>query len=597
MSLLEASPSNESTAANVLALEAEITSLRTQVDVVTRERDLLLHERDRLRASHERLRLELELLRRRIFAAKAERVDTAQLELEFAEKLRELDALAGMPGGLVALAGEGEVCEGEGSGDAPPAPPAPDKPARAKPKGRRDPRLLNLEEERIELTDPVYEALVEEGKARRIGFEESSKLAWKRGGMRCLVVARVKYQVVSPDGSTTVDTAPLPEETFARSLAAPSLLAHVLVDKFCDGLPLFRIEERFRRDGVGIDRGTLSRWVDDAGATFGATVIHAARAHAMRTAFCISTDATGMAIQPERDGGKRGRRACRRGHYFAHLADLDHVFFEYTPKETSGVVSTMFRGFQGYVQADAKAVYDALFRPPEPSKIETDADGAANSEPPRGVPKEVGCWAHSRRKFWESACAKNVVAREALARIGRFFTLDESWRQKPPRDIHRLRNAHLRPHLVAFFEWAQVEHDKVRDERGALRSALGYALRQQAPLLRVLDDGRLKLDNNHTERELRRVAVNRRASLFAGSDGHAESAGHVLSMVASAKLHGLDPETYLRDILRVLAHWPKNRYLELAAVNWTATRARLDPTELAAELGPLTVPDAITPAE
>ena len=130
----------------------------------------------------------------------------------------------------------------------------------------------------------------------------------------------------------------------------------------------------------------------------------------------------------------------------------------------------------------------------------------------------------------------------------------------------------------------------VKDQRGLLRSALGYVVRQEGALKRVLEDGRLVLENNRSERQLRRIAIGRKAWLFVGSDDHAVSAGHLFTMIASARLHGLDPETYLRDIFRVLAHWPKERYLELAPKYWAKTRARLDPVELALEIGTLTIP-------
>jgi len=121
-------------------------------------------------------------------------------------------------------------------------------------------------------------------------------VAWKRGGARMLVVARTKYRAVDARGESMIETTPMPPECFPRSLAAPSMLAHILTDKFCDGLPLHRIEDRLARDGFPHDRGTMSRWVEDAGATAGATVIAAARAEAWRVAFCIATDATGVAV-------------------------------------------------------------------------------------------------------------------------------------------------------------------------------------------------------------------------------------------------------------------------------------------------------------
>jgi hypothetical protein len=159
-----------------------------------------------------------------------------------------------------------------------------------------------------------------------------------------------------------------------------------------------------------------------------------------------------------------------------------------------------------------------------------------------------------------------------------------------------MRRQHLRPHLEAFFTWAEAEHERVRDQRGLVRSALGYAVRQKDPLMRVLDDGRLVLENNRSERELRRIAVGRKGWLCVGSDEHGEAAGHVFSLIASARLHRLDPESYLRELFRVLAHWPKDRFLELAPKYWVQTRARLDAGELAAEIGPLTIPPPLDAA-
>ena len=544
-------------------LASRVAELETALAAVTKERD-------QLRASHERLRLELEMIKRRLFVAKAERFDTTQLEMEFAEKLRQLDALAG-------------TLKDDDSEE----PPGGNKKDKRKPTGRRDLKRLPLEEERIEIVDPLYEQLVADGSATRIGFEESCKLGRKRGGMRRIVVARVKYQVVTSTGETAIDAAPMPPETFPRSLAAPSLLAYIIMAKYGQGLPLFRIEDTFMREGCPVDRGTMCRWVEDAGATCGATVVHAARQEALASAFCIATDATGVLVQPIRTHEKV-RQPCKRGHYFVHIADKDHVFFEYTPRETSQAVAAMFKGYSGYVQADAKSVYDVLFREPSDKPPDDDNDAARI---------EVACWSHCRRKFWEAAIAKSTGAREGLARIRRIFELDAMGHGKSPAEIKRLRDTHMRPHMDAFFAWADGEYAKVREQRSLLRSALGYALRQKDALLRVLDDGRLVLDNNRSERALRgTIATGRKAWMFVGSDDHAQSAGHLFSLIASCKLHGLNPETYLRDLFRVLGHWPKDRYLELAPKYWQKTRARLDPTELAREFGPLAVPPPIAAA-
>ena len=151
-----------------------------------------------------------------------------------------------------------------------------------------------------------------------------------------------------------------------------------------------------------------------------------------------------------------------------------------------------------------------------------------------------------------------------------------------------MRELHLGPHTDAFFAWDAVEYDRVKDQRGMLRSALGYAHRQRGLLTRFFDDGRLALTNNQSERELRRVAVRRKAWLFVGDDDHAEAAGNLLALIASARLLRLDPEAYLRDLPRVIPRWPRARYLELAPPHWLATPAPLHPADVEREPGPST---------
>ena len=561
--MIERTSDTTTTDARVVELEALLATERASF---TQRIAALEAERDKLLRSYERVRYELELLKRRIFVAKAERVDTQQLELEFAAKMRELEIAAGTLG-LSAKDDDGETTAPK---------------SKPKPPGRRSLRDTALRVETIRLADPHFEELVAEGKATVHGVEETCRVAHKRGGPFVLVTQRVKYKTEATDGSTAVVTTPTPPELISRCIAAPSILAHSIIDKVGFGLPLFRQEQRFAAEGLPIDRGSLSRWHEQLGATFGASVVHAMRDHAMRTAFCIATDATGIAVQPIRTHEKQ-RKACKRGHYLVQIADRDYVFFEYLERETSAAIGELFKGFGGYVQADAKSVFDALFEPPDRRD-----DGDEN------LRHEVGCWSHARRKYWEATAAKSEVAREGLRRIGRIFELDARWRGKPPTEIKKLRDAHLRPHVDAFFAWAAVEHDKVRAERGLLASALGYSVRQRHALVRFLDDGRLKLDNNRSERALRAVAVGRKNWLFTGSDDHAQSTAHLFTMVATARLHGLDVEQYLRDLIYVLPYWPRERFLELAPPFWRATRERLDAVQLDSETLPLTVPPPIT---
>ena len=333
-------------------------------------------------------------------------------------------------------------------------------------------------------------------------------------------------------------TAPMPPEMFPRSIATVSLVAHIVVDKYCYGLPLHRQEDRFARLSVPSTWGTMSRWIEHAGATCGATVVEAMRKDAMAKAFCISTDATGVLVQPLRDAQK-GHQPCRRGHYFVQIADRDHVFFEYTPKETSAAVGEMFSGFSGYVQADAKSVYDILFLAARRSP------GRRRCRRPRAR-KEVGCLSHARRKLWEATIAKSAVAREGLARLGRIFALERQWKERSPNERKDLRQAQARPHLEAFFEWAQTEFARVKDQTRSAPHGPPLLRATAGPADALPRRRRLEPTNNGSERELRRIAVGRKAWLFVGSDDHAQAAGHLFTIVASARLHKLDPEQYLR---------------------------------------------------
>jgi transposase len=561
---------------------ASSDELLARLAAVEAARAALAADYERLLSAYHQALFDLKLLRKSIFVASAERVDTKQLELEFAAKAAELAKLAdelGVPPGESPDAPPPAAPPSPPAApDAPPpsAPPSPDKP-KAKPKGRRDVSALPIAEERHEFLDPALE-----GKAKRIGFEESHQLGWRKAGPVRLVIARAKYLDTTEPEAPTIVTAPLPKRTFPRSLAAPSLLAKIITDKYCDGLPLYRQEERFAREGLDLDRGTMCRWIEDAGGTAGC-VVEAAKADAFATAFCISTDATGVGILPEPAQGK-GRQPCRRGHFFVMVADRDHVLFEYVPRETSAAVRELFRGYSGYVQADAKNTYDVLFNEPE---LALDDEAAE-------LRHEVGCWSHARRRYYQAAIGKDKIAREGLWRIHKLFELDAGWKDEPPEKRKALRDRHLRPLLDDFFAWAEAEYAKVKDTRGLLRSALGYVVRQQGPLRRFLDDGRLKMDNNVSERELRRIAVGRKAWLFVGSDDHAQATANLFTLIASCKLHDLDPELYLRDLFRVLVHWPRGRYLELTPRYWAKTRARLDARELELPLGSLTVPEPPT---
>jgi hypothetical protein len=624
------SESSTDASARIAGLEAQLEQTKSELAKTKDDLSRTQSDLEKLRRAYQRVLEELALMRQRLFSAKGERKDTSAEQLAFEGLLAEAEllqrALAAAEQAQREAQNDGAQTEPKAP-DAPatPEPPKKDDEPRSKPKGRRNLEESKLPVVRVEVTDPQLE-----GKAERIGFEESSRLGHERGGARRIVLARAIYKVPAdaappsveetgtaaegevadptaetttpsratdsleppvpprePSGaSTQIITAPLPKELFRRRLLAPSMIAHILIAKYMMGLPFYRLEEKFACDGVPIDRGTMCRYAEDAGATLGAIVL-AARDEAFTTSFCLSTDATGISIQPT-PLGDGTRQPCRKGHFFVVLADRDHVFFEYQPKHTSAAVSEMFKGFSRYIQADAHVIYDALFR--EPASPDPDGD------PSTGPPKEVACWAHARRKFWEAAVCKHRIGVEGLARINAIFAADKPLWKLPPAKRHALRQEHIRPLVDSFFGWARATL-AITTERGLVATALGYAVRQEPALRRFLEDGRLRLDNNGAERALRPITSGRKAWLFCGSDDHASAAANLFSLIASCKLHKLDPEAYLADIMRVMPYWPRDRYLELTPKYWTRTRARLDPTELARPLGHISVPDPLPPEE
>jgi transposase len=528
-------------------------------------------ERDKLRRAYEQLKVHYELLKRRIFVATAERVDTAQLELEFAETKAKLEALATALGKDLEPSPEDDVEDAAASNG------EPERKKKKRTGGRPKLSELDMPEERVELLDAALE-----GKAERIDFEETCLLGYRKATHVRIVVARAKYKVEGPAGAELV-VADKPKELYERGMLAPSMIAHVLVKKFRFGMPFHRLVEELRSYGIDVSDSTMCRYAEHIGASLGPIVDACAR-EAKETAFCLSTDATGVAIQPEPIPGKR--QSCAKGHFFVVLADKDHVFFEYQKKHSSAAVCEMFRGFGGYIQADAHCVYDALFR------------GDAKTSPEDPSPTEIGCWSHARRKFWEAAVGMHDEdAREAMMRISEWFDFEEGWASFAPKKRHELRQRFTRPRVDAFFAWAEGVNARVRGVRGPVATAFGYALRHREALTRFLDDGRLRLENNASERALRRIAVGRNAWLFFGSDDHAGAAANLFSLIASCQLHGIEAEDYLAEVIRVMPYWPPARYLELAPKYWRRTRARLVAKELDEPIGHITVPPPPSGAE
>jgi transposase len=214
---------------------------------------------------------------------------------------------------------------------------------------------------------------------------------FRRGGWSVLVKRTAKYEVPGKDGPTVLGVE-APKTLFPRGMLHSSVVAHVLVQKFSLGVPHYRLEQHLTDQGVALGRGTMCRYVEEAGNALGATVVHAMWQDAIENGAVISTDATSALIQPEKSPGAQ-RQACKKGHFFTAVVDTEHVLFAYAERHIQAFVEKLFRGFNGYLQCDAHNVYDILER-----------------GPPKGDGEEgivlVGCWAHCRRRFFEAAICK-----------------------------------------------------------------------------------------------------------------------------------------------------------------------------------------------
>jgi transposase len=504
---------------------------------------------------------EIELLKRRLFGPRTERGGTNELQLLLGDMLAQQAALQKQLDEALAKKREGEEVV------PPPAPPP--LAERPTPKGRRDLSVSSLPTILVNLTDPE---LAKKGKL--IDYDESRQLFYEPGGFKVLVKRLAKYEI-EVGGKTTVLGTKTPKTLFRRGLLHTSVLAWLAVQKFALGVPCYRLEQHIEsQGGERLDRGTMCRNLEEVGSVLGATIVHAMMRDAIEHCGVLSTDATGAAIQPgPREGGPK--RACKKGHFFTIVADCDSVLFAYTEKHTQDAVAKLFRGFRGFLQCDASSVYDILDRgPPE----DTDS----------GVVL-VGCWAHARRYFFEAAICKYAVGVEGLMRLRAIYAADNPLAQLPPVDRKHERETRVLPLVDAFFEWVH-RAARATHGRNLATKALGYAINQEQELRRVFLDGRIPLDNTRSERALRKVVVGRKNWMFYGSDTHAEAAAAIFSIIATCRLHRLDPWKYLDEVLRVLPYWPKERHLELAPKSWAATRAKLDAAELMAPVGVITVP-------
>jgi transposase len=520
---------------------------------------------------------ENELLKRKLYGTKSERTNTSEFQLVIAGLFPENEALRDA---LTAALTPGDSGNGGGDdGDEKTGRDEKEKKPRATPKGRRDLSASDLPKVVCKIED---EELAQQG--RRIKYDSTYELLHLRGGLRVLEKQTAVYEI-EVAGEKTVLAAQQPQRLFPRSLCHTSVYAWLAVEKFVLGVPCYRLEQSLAAEAESLDRGTMCRYLEDLGSTLAGTIVKAMFRDARDNCRVLSTDATGAAIQPGSSADGR-RQACKKGHFFTIVADCDHVLFHYVESHSSDAVKKIFEGFAGHLQSDASAVYNVLDWGAPTLLLDVDA---LDADEKAGRLRLVGCWAHCRRYFFEAAITKHRSGLEGLAKIREMFRIDAQFKKLPPRERKRRREVELAPLMDDFFAWVEQAR---RTEIGRTKAskALGYAHNQEHELRRVLEDGRLALDNTRSERALRPLVVGRKNWLFYGSDVHAQSAAAIFSIISSCRLHRIDVYAYLADVLRVLPYWPEDRMIELAPKYWVATRGRLADAELAEPVGNITVP-------
>jgi transposase len=402
------------------------------------------------------------------------------------------------------------------------------------------------------------------GPLRLLGEDVSAVLDFVAARLKVTETARLKKscrhceRIVQP---------PAPTRPIRRGMAGPSLLAHILVSKFDDHVPLYRQREILARHGADIPRSTLIDWCGQAIATLRPLSERIRRA-VMKTDRLHADDTPIKVLDPSRRGSG-GARGVKEGRIWVYVrddrpwagGDPPGAAYWFSPNRKGEHPRNHLAGFAGILQADAYAGFKELYRP--------DAGGAVRI-------REAACWAHLRRDFhdvWTST--DSPIAKEALDKIGTLYDIEREINGRSADQRLCVRQRESRPRVQAFRTWCEAQLARIPG-KSDLAKAIRYALTRWPSFTLFLDDGRVAIDNNPAERALRPIAIGRKNFLFAGSDGGGEIVADAMTLIETAKLSGLNPQAYLADVLARINDHLVSRLDELLPWNWTAQSAEPD---------------------
>ncbi|TDP62592.1 IS66 family transposase [Roseateles toxinivorans] len=378
---------------------------------------------------------------------------------------------------------------------------------------------------------------------REIGQDVSEVLDYEPGSFH--VVRHVRPRLACTDCKTITQTA-APSRPVERGMAGAGLLAHVLVSKYADHLPLYRQCQIYAREGVMLERSTLADWVGQA-ARLLSPLAQAIGRHVLRGDKIHGDDT------PIRVLGGKGSKA-KTGRLWVYVRDdrpsagtaPPAVWFQYSPNRKGEHPARHLKDWQGILQADAFAGYNQLYE-----------DGRI---------VEAACWSHSRRKLWDIHERQHklpgTLAHQGLERIAKIFKIEAEIRGKPALRRRRVRQVQTRPVLVELKTWMSETLAQV-SAKSPMALAVGYSLSNWSALVRFAGDGRIEAENNAAERALRSVAIGRKNFLHLGSDAGGNSAAVIYTLIGTAKLNGINPQHYLRYVLERIADHKANRIDDL----------------------------------